>query len=107
MPRKPQPAPARDPAPKASERPPRPIADNRRETVDMAHRPGPGERQDAERPLLQRDPESQNGGRSMEEELVLQSSEDDAGGLPNQQLANRGPLPGDEGRVLPEAPDRA
>lgn len=75
------------------------------QTVDMVSRPGPGERGDAERPLAARDAEEQNGGRSLEEELVIQSNDDDAGGLPNQQISNRGPLPTDEGRDLPVGDD--
>ena len=75
------------------------------ETVDMVSRPGPGERQDAERPRAPHDSEEQNGGRSVEEELAIQPNDDDAGGLPNQQISNRGPLPTDEGRDLPVGDD--
>jgi hypothetical protein len=92
---------ARRELPRVEELPPQRPADDRRDSVDMVNRPGPGEREDAERPLLDHDPEAQNGGRTMEEELALLSSDDDAGGLPNQQLANRGPLAGDEGRSVP------
>ena len=72
------------------------------ESVDMVNRPGPGELEDAEKPGSPRDPEEQSGGRSVEEELVIQPNEDDAGGLPNQQVANRGAQQETRGRDVPE-----
>jgi hypothetical protein len=91
--------------PRVEDLPPRRPADDRRDSVDMVNRPGPGERDDAERPLLDHDSEAQNGGRTMEEELTILSSDDDAGALPNQQLQNRGPIAGDEGRRVPPRSD--
>jgi len=61
------------------------------ESVDLARRPGPGERGDQEKPGSPLNAEEQGGGRSLEEESLIQSDEDDAGGLPNQREANVGP----------------
>src|SRR5687768_14984013 len=85
--------------PGVEEMPPRAPSRPDRATLDLAHRPGPGEtRRDAERSQAAPDPEEQNGGRALEEEIFLNANEDDAGGLPNQAIANRGPLATDAGR---------
>ena len=72
------------------------------ESVDPARRPGPGERGDAEKPGARLDVEEQSGGRSLEEEMLITPNDDDAGGLPNQQVANRGPQKESKDRDLPQ-----
>lgn len=73
------------------------------DSVDFINRPGPGETRDgAEKPAARLDLESQSGGRSVQEELVIQPNEDDAGALPNQAVANRGRLPQTKGRDVTE-----
>jgi hypothetical protein len=73
-----------------------------RESVDLARRPGPGERDDAEKPGARLDVEEQSGGRSLEEEMLIAPNDDDAGGLPNQQVANRGPQKQGKDREVPQ-----
>ena len=73
-----------------------------RESVDAARRPGPGERDDAEKPGARLDVEEQSGGRSLEEEMLITPNDDDAGGLPNQQIPNRGPQRQSKDRDVPQ-----
>ena len=73
-----------------------------RESVDLARRPGPGERDDAEKPGARLDVEDQSGGRSLEEEMLITPNDDDAGALPNQQVANRGPQKQSKDRDVPQ-----